>query len=521
MKEVVSKELIIDVTTSEISIALLENKRLVELNKEKSNIQFSVGDIYLGRVKKIMPGLNAAFVDVGYEKDAFLHYLDLGPQFSTLSRYLSTAITKKGKLTALSKIKREKDINKEGKISDVLKTGQSVLVQIAKEPISTKGPRLSSEISIAGRNLVLIPFSDKVSVSQKIKSNEERNRLKTLLQSIKPKNYGVIVRTVAEGRKVAQLDNELRALVQRWETAFNSLNQTKPPRLIISELDRTSAILRDMLSPDFNSIIVNDESIFNEIKDYISTIAPDKEKIVKHFSKDMPIFEKFGINKQIKSLFGKTVTFKDGAYLIIEHTEALHVIDVNSGNRSKSGTDQETNAVEVNMAAADEIARQLRLRDMGGIIVIDFIDMTDNENKNKIFEKMRKAMEVDRTKHNILPLTKFGLMQITRQRVRPEMNIETTEKCPACQGSGKVSPTILIVDELENNINYYTHNGNYRKLFLKVHPFIASYLSKGGLMSIRRKWSRQYHCRINVLADTSSQLLEYHFFNKDDEEILE
>jgi len=517
----VSKELIIDVTTTEISIALLENKRLVELNKEKSNIQFSVGDIYLGRVKKIMPGLNAAFVDVGYEKDAFLHYLDLGPQVSSLSKYLNGALNKKGKHTPMHKFKRERDINKDGKINQVLKAGQPVLVQIAKEPISTKGPRLSSEISIAGRNIVLIPFSDKVSVSQKIKSNEERHRLKTLIQSIKPKNYGVIVRTVAEGRKVAQLDSELRSLVQRWEQAFYNMHQTRPPKLVISELNRTSAILRDMLSPDFNSIIVNDENIHNEIKEFIVTIAPDKAKIAKFFNKDIPIFEKHGINKQIKSLFGKTVTFKDGAYLIIEHTEALHVIDVNSGNRSKSSTDQETNAVEVNMAAAEEIARQLRLRDMGGIIVIDFIDMIENDNKHKVFEKMRKAMEADRTKHNILPLSKFGLMQITRQRVRPEMNIETNEKCPTCQGSGKTAPAILIVDEIENNISYFTHNGNYSKLILRVHPFVAAYLTKSALNSIRRKWGRKFHSKIKVVPEASYHLSEYHFFNKEDEEILE
>jgi ribonuclease G len=517
----VSKDLIIDVTTSEITIALLENKRLVELNKEKSNIQFSVGDIYLGRVKKTMPGLNAAFVDVGYEKDAFLHYLDLGPQFSTLSKYLNTAISKKGKLIPLNNFKKLPDINKEGKINSVLKAGQTVLVQIAKEPISTKGPRLSSEISIAGRNIVLIPCSDKVSVSQKIKSAEERKRLKTLMLSIRPKNYGIIVRTVAEGRKVAELDAELGSLVLKWEQAFNNISQIKPPKLVISELDRTSAILRDMLSPDFSSIVVNNESIYNEIKNSISSFAPGKEKIAKYFDKDTPLFEKFGINKQIKSLFGKTVTFKDGAYLIIEHTEALHVIDVNSGNRSKSGMDQETNAVEVNLAAADEIARQLRLRDMGGIIVIDFIDMIDNAHKQLIFEKMRKAMEDDRTKHNILPLSKFGLMQITRQRVRPEMNIETTEKCPTCKGSGKTQPSVLIIDELENNISFYTHNGNYHTLIVKVHPFIASYLTQGTFSSIRRKLSRKYHCRLKVVPEPSYHFLEYHFFNKDEEEILQ
>jgi ribonuclease G len=276
---IVSNELIIDVSPNEVVIALQENKQLVELNKEKSNVQFAVGDIYLGKVKKIMPGLNAAFVDVGYEKDAFLHYLDLGPQFQTLSKFLKQVIPKKGKAPLLQKFKNEPDINKNGKITEVLASGQTILVQIAKEPISTKGPRLSSEISIAGRHLVLMPFSDKISVSQKIESSEERNRLKKLLISIKPKNYGVIVRTVAEGKKVAVLDAELRSLVRKWENAFDQLKDGNPPKLVMGEISRTSAILRDMLNGSFSSISVNDENVMHEIKDYISTIAPRKKKL--------------------------------------------------------------------------------------------------------------------------------------------------------------------------------------------------------------------------------------------------
>lgn len=514
-----SNELVINVTASEIVIALLENKQLVELNKEKSNLQFTVGDIYLGKVKKIMPGLNAAFVDVGYEKDAFLHYLDLGPQFQSLNKFLKSALGKKGKPVSLAKFKNEPDIDKNGKISDVLSSGQVVMVQIAKEPISTKGPRLGSEISIPGRNLVLIPFSDKVSVSQKITSQEERNRLKKLVQSIKPKNYGVIVRTVAEGKKVATLDEELQSLVKKWEGAFEDLKSTGIPRLIISELNRTSAILRDMLNGSFNSITVNNENIYNEIKDYISTIAPEKEKIVKLHSGSTPIFEKFGIDKQIKTLFGKTVSFKSGAYLIVEHTEALHVIDVNSGNRSKTGNDQETNAVDVNTAAAAEIARQLRLRDMGGIIVVDFIDMHEQEHKQTVFEKMKEAMASDRAKHNILPLSKFGLMQITRQRVRPELNVETLEKCPTCKGSGEISPSIVFEDELFNNISFLVSNQALRQLTIKVHPIMASYL-KGGLLSIRLKWSWKLKCWINIVGVRSYSYLEHHFFYNDGEEIL-
>jgi ribonuclease G len=515
----VSKELVINVTSSEIAIALLEDKQLIELKKEKSNLQFAVGDVYLGKVKKIMPGLNAAFVNVGFERDAFLHYLDLGPQFLSLKKYLATALNRKGKVPAIHKFKPESDIDKEGKIADVLKAGQPILVQIAKEPISTKGPRLGSEISIPGRNLVLIPFSDKVSVSQKIESNEEKNRLKTLMQSIKPRNYGIIVRTVAEGKKVAVLDLELRNLVKKWESAFEQLGGITPPKLIISELNRTSAILRDILNVAFNNIYVNDTSIYREIKEYISTIAPEKEKIVKLFKRKLPIFEHFDVNKQIKSLFGKTVSFKNGAYLIIEHTEALHVIDVNSGNRSKIGNDQESNALEVNLAAATEIARQLRLRDMGGIIVVDFIDMQSPENKQLVYEKLNEVMATDRAKHNILPLSKFGLMQITRQRVRPEMSIETIEKCPTCKGTGEISPTILFADELENHIWNIIREHNPSKIVIQTHPIIAAYLKKGPI-SIRLKWFWKYRRPIKIVELSSLNFLEYHILDKFGDEII-
>jgi ribonuclease G len=515
----VNKELIIDVTSLDINIALLEDKKLVELNKEKSNIQFSVGDIYLGRIKKIMPGLNAAFVNVGYEKDAFLHYHDLGPQFKSLRNYLNLHLKKKGRPLTMQKFKREYDIDKNGKISKVLSAGQIVMVQVSKEPISTKGPRLTSEISIAGRNLVIIPFNDKVSVSQKISSLEERNRLKTLVQSIKPENYGVIIRTVAEGKKVKDLDNELRNLVRKWESSFYNIKELKPPHLIIGELNRTSAILRDMLNFSFNNIYVNDETIYREIIDYISTIAPEKEKIVKLYKSNTPIFEHFGIEKQLKSSFGKTVSFKNGAYLIIEHTEALHVIDVNSGNRAKSADDQETNALEVNLAAADEIARQLRLRDMGGIIVVDFIDMHSAKHKQMVNERIKEAMSADTTKHTILPLSKFGLMQITRQRVRPEMHISTSEICPACGGTGEISPSILFVDNIENQISSVLQNRKYNNLTVRVHPYIAAYLNKG-LWSVSRKWRFKYKCRIKIIPVSSYDFLEYHIFDNFDEEIL-
>jgi len=396
----VNSELVVDVQPSEISIALLEDKRLVELNQEGREEQFAVGNIYMGRVKKIMPGLNAAFVDVGYEKDAFLHYLDLGSNFNTLNQFTTQILSDRKKVPAIQKIKLQPEIEKNGSINDILKTGQEILVQVAKEPISTKGPRLTAEISIAGRFLVLIPFADKVSVSQKIKTEEERQRLKQLIQSIKPKGFGVIVRTVAEEKKVAELDNELKILVKRWEEAVAKVQQSKGVSLILEELGRTVGIIRDLFNTNFKHIHINDPAVYTEVRDYVELIAPERKDIVKLYKEEAPIYDSFGISKQIKSAFGKTVSFKSGAYLIIEHTEALHVIDVNSGNRSKAGNGQEANALDVNLAAADEISRQLRLRDMGGFIVLDFITMHETENRQKLFERTRDIIQNDRPAQN-------------------------------------------------------------------------------------------------------------------------
>jgi ribonuclease G len=515
----VSSELFINVSPSEIVIALIEDKRLVELTRERSGTKFAVGDIFLGKVKKIMPGLNATFVDVGHEKDAFLHYLDMGPQFATLNKFVQNALSRKGKILPVGKINPEPDIDKNGKIAQQLRSGQNIMVQIAKEPISTKGPRLTSELSIAGRFMVLVPFGDKVSVSQKLQTVEERNRLKKLIQSIKPHNYGVIVRTASQGKMVAELDQELKRLVTKWESILPKMKKVIPPGLVLGELSRTSALLRDIYTPDFSSIYIDDYAVYEEVLEYISNIAPEKKKTVKYYDKSEPLFDSFGIDKQIKALFGKTVTFKSGAYIIIEHTEAFHVIDVNSGNRAKIANDQETNALEVNLAACDEIARQLRLRDMGGIIVIDFIDMQDADNRLKVHQKMKEVMAADRTKHHILPLSKFCLMQITRQRVRPEQNIDTSEVCPVCKGTGKVTATVLIVDEIASKVDYIFSDLNHKKILINVHPFVAAYLNKG-FFSIVRKWRWKFKKRIEIIANEKTPLLEARFFDAANEEII-
>ena len=400
-------ELIVDVQPGDVTIALLEDSRLVSLQKEARNVAYAVGDIYLAKVKKLMPGLNAAFVNVGYEKDAFLHYLDLGPNFAMYSSVVEQVLDDKKKMPHIDKMTRLPEIDKHGSVTDVLAPGRQLLVQIVKEPISSKGPRLTTEISFTGRNMVLMPFGEKVSVSQKIGSTAEKTRLRKLVESIKPENFGVIVRTSAEGKKVQELMHEMRQLVKRWEDTLAKARRSTAPSLVFEEEGRTVGVIRDLFNPSFENIYVNDADTFDQLHDYVSMILPEKADIVKLYADEAPIFDHFGVTRQIKTSFGKTVSFRSGAYIIIEHTEALHVIDVNSGNRSRSSADQESNALEVNLRAAEEIARQLRLRDMGGIIVIDFIDMNKAEHRQKLYEYMRELMDTDRARHNILPLSKF------------------------------------------------------------------------------------------------------------------
>ncbi|MFA5324824.1 MAG: Rne/Rng family ribonuclease [Bacteroidales bacterium] len=498
------KDLIIDVKQSEVSIALLENHRLIELNKEvNEGKNFSVGDVYLGKIKKIIPALNAAFVDVGDEKDAFVHYLDLGMNFKAFDYFTRQINTNKDFSTFFSSVKIDDILEKEGKIDKFLTSGQPIIVQIVKEPISTKGSRLTAEISIAGRNMVLLPFADKVSISQKITSKDEKKRLERLVYSILPKNYGVIIRTAAEGKRAAVLDAELKSLIRKWEESWPKLAESKSTKLLFTENSRTTTILRDLLNDSFSNIYVNDESVYNEICEYISMISPDQEKIVKYFKGTEPIFDHFEVSRQIKGSFGRVVSIKQGAYLVIEHTEALHVIDVNSGIRAKQ-KDQEDSSFEVNVNAADEIARQLRLRDMGGIIIVDFIDMENNEHKVKLYKHMLDLMANDRAKHNILPLTRFGLMQITRQRVRPVTEINTTENCPTCNGTGKIGPSIIYDEALERQLAYYVKEKKIKSLLLKVSPIFASYLTRG-LFSIKYKWAKKYGCsiKINEVSDFS------------------
>ena len=508
-----TSEVIIDVQPKDISIALLEDKQLVEYQKEQRTVSYSVGNIYVAKVKKLMPGLNACFVDVGSERVAFLHYLDLGSQFNSYEKYLKQVVSARKKLYPIQKATLQPKLEKEGSIANKLKVGQELLVQIVKEPINTKGPRLTCELSFAGRYLVLIPFEDSVSVSTKIKRGEERTRLKQLIQSIKPKNFGVIVRTVAEGKRAAELDAEMKILLKRWEDAITKVQKTtERPQLCFEEESRAVALLRDLFNPTYDGIHVNDSGIYEEIKSYLGLIAPEKKEIVKLYNGTVPIFDNYDVTKQLKSGFGKTVNYKHGAYLIIESTEAMHVVDVNSGTRIKKENSQETNALETNLGAADELARQLRLRDMGGIIIVDFIDMKLPEDRQLLYERMCKNMQKDRAKHNILPLSKFGLMQITRQRVRPAMSVNVEETCPTCFGKGTIKSSILFTDTLESKIDTLVNKIGIRKFYLHVHPYVDAYINKG-LFSLKRQWQLKYGMGVRVVPSQKLAFLQYEFYD--------
>lgn len=511
------KELIINAGEAGVELALIEGGKLVELHHQKTNNTFTVGDILIGKIRKMMPGLNAAFVDIGHRKDAFLHYTDLGPKLRSLIKWTNGVINGSVNTHRLDNFKFEEEIVKTGKVDQVLNKRWPILVQILKEPISTKGPRLSCELTLPGRYMVLSPFSDAVSVSKKIDSAEERKRLHTLAESIRPKNFGIIIRTAADGKKVQELHEEVMQLMGKWEEIFKQLKTVPPPAKLLSELDKPASVLRDLLSDGFSRIVVNDKDLYDDIRQYLQSISPEQVGIVQYHNSNKPIFDVYSVTRQIKASFGKTATMSSGAYVVIEKTEAMHVIDVNSGHKITSA-DVEQTILGVNLEAAEEIARQIRLRDIGGLIVIDFIDMKNPEHKKQLAKAMEDFMRKDRAQHTILPLSKFGLMQITRERARPEVVVNTSEMCPTCGGTGKVNATILLTDDVERDLEFIMQSRPQAPLYLRVHPYLEAYLKKG-CPSRRMRWFFKYNKWIRIIPHSDYQLTEYRFMEGNEDEI--
>ncbi|MBS7302148.1 MAG: Rne/Rng family ribonuclease [Bacteroidales bacterium] len=507
------KDLVVSVGRTEVKLALMENHKLIEYSRESSQgHSYSVGDVFIGKVKKLLPALNAAFVDIGDSKEAFIHYLDLGLYFNAFDTFIKQSNPNVNMQDLYSRIQIGPALSKEGRIESALSPGQMIICQIVKEPISTKGSRLTAEISLAGRNIVLLPFAQKVSVSQKIESKEERKRLETLVRSILPKNYGAIIRTASEGKNAAVLVAEVKSLIEKWEGSWARIAKNKSIGLLFTEYSKTTTMLRDLLNDSFTNVYVDDPTVYEETRKYVSLISPEQEKIVKLYEGKEAIFDHFEVTRQIKGSFGKVVPMKQGAYLVIETTEALNVIDVNSGIRAKTN-DQEQNCFEVNKIAAEEIARQLRLRDMGGIVIVDFIDMDSQEHRNELYKYMTGLMEKDRAKHNVLPLTKFGLMQITRQRIRPVTEIETMEQCPLCHGTGKITSSVVIDEQIERKLSHLVIEKGINDMILRVGPLLGAYLTRGMFNSFLTKWKRKYKCKLKLEESSDFTVLQYEFYN--------
>tara|TARA_B100000963_G_scaffold361355_1_gene396325 strand:+ start:1335 stop:2891 length:1557 start_codon:yes stop_codon:yes gene_type:complete len=516
----VNTELVIRSAKESIDIVVLKEGRLIELHQLPLDQNIcSVFDIYLAKVKKVASSLNAAFVDIGQEKDAFLHYHDLGPFFNSANSFIHDSINKKGTRWNNLKPNFKESLPKDGLIEDILKKDDTILVQVSKEPISTKGPRIVSEISLAGRFLVLVPFSNRISVSQKIKDEKEKKRLARLMKSLVPEGFGVVVRTVAKNKKVVDLDTDLRNLIRRWIDIHRKLKGAKPPSRISVERSKVLSLLRDVLNESFTKIIVDKKSVYDDVKMYLQKFVPEKEDILALHKLRKPLFDIYNVDKQIKTAFGKTVSMKKGTYLVIEHTEAMHVIDVNSGNRTNKHETQEENALEVNLQAAAEVARQLRLRDMGGIIVVDFIDMHIAENRKMLTDTLREHMREDRAKHKILAPSRFGLIEITRQRVRPQITIKTRESCPSCNGSGEIEAPIVFVEQLKDKLDMLAQKKAVKEITLVAHPFVIAYLKKG-FPSFQFKWSLKNRIFLYLRENHSFSFLEYSFINSKGQRII-
>ena len=504
------RDLIIHKNAKGVQIALLEDRRLVELHVDDNTETFSTGNIYLGKVKKLNPGLRAGFVNVGHPKEAFLHYTDLNPNIRSILKFTRSSVSGRQN-PDLKNFKREKLIDKDGKIDDVLKRGDTILTQVLKEPISTKGPRLSCEIALPGRFVVLSPFGNSVGISKKISDRDERKRLQRVLESVRPKNFGVVARTNAIGKNTADIHSDISNLIDKWRGITEAMKNAQAPKLLMAEIDKSLTIVRDMMNDSFSSICTDDIGLYRELIEFIEKFAPEKKSIIKHYKSKKPLFEAYNVNRQIKSAFGKTVTMRSGAYLVIEHTEAMHVVDVNSGPKINRTQNQDDNAFRVNKEAASEIARQLRLRNIGGIIVIDFIDMRAAKYRSELWRHMQSEMKDDKAKHSILPISKFGLMEITRQRSSSELNIDTTERLP--KDNGRIESCLLLIDEIKRHLDKTLSNGKHGK-FIYVHPFVEAYL-KRGLKSHQNMWSLQHKTMFNIIGDSSYSLTDWAIHDKE------
>ncbi len=502
-------QIIIHSSGNQNRIALIEKGELAQIFIESEENQRTVGNIYVAKVHKVMSGIRAAFIDMGTPKDAFLHFSDAGDHLDEYIRMLNgknsipaqynNTIANKNDLT---------NTQKQQLAGKILKNGQKILVQIVKEPIGSKGPRVSTDITIAGRFLVLIPMGDYIAVSKRISNYKERRRLKGILTKMLPDGFGVIVRTVAQKQDAQAIEDDLRTVLRKWESLVDRVDTAKPPSLLYKDLDMTESIIRDLFAKNFDRVLIDDPKMYRQIKGYVGHIAPHMVPHVELYKRKEHIFDFMKISEDVNSIFSPRVSLKMGGYLIFEQTEAMYVVDVNSGPYAAKEK-QEDNSLKTNLEAAREIAKQLRLRDIGGIIVVDFIDLKDEKNRKKIYDELKKEFRKDPAKTNVIGMSDFGLIQITRQRIRPSVVNSVSKVCPMCGGSGTVVSQNTILTDIESWISKFKHNTSYRALDLYVNPYLKSYLTKG-LISRRWKWITRYGIKISIIADENTSLNEFH-----------
>lgn len=490
-------QIIIHSSGNQTRIALIEDNELAQLFIESEENQRTVGNIYVARVHKVMSGIRAAFIDMGTPKDAFLHFSDAGDH---LDEYVSKLNGPKAIPNyAKNDIKNKENLSNVQKqilAGKVLKPGQKLLVQIVKEPIGSKGPRVSTDITIAGRFLVLIPMGDYIAVSKKINNYKERRRLKGVLNNMVPDGFGVIVRTVAQGQNEKALEEDLRNVLKKWEGIVEKLDDAKPPSLLYRDLNMTESLIRDLFAKNYDRVLIDDPKMHKQIKSYVGQIAPQMVPNVKLYKGKEHIFDFMKIAHDVNSIFSPRVRMKSGGYLIFEQTEAMYVVDVNSGPYAAKER-QEDNSLKTNLEAAREVAKQLRLRDIGGIIVVDFIDLRDDRNRKKIYDELKKEFKKDPAKTNVIGMSDFGLVQITRQRIRPSVVNSVSKVCPMCGGSGNVVSQDTILTDIDSWISKFKHGTEYRSVDLYVNPFLESLLTKG-LLSTRWKWMLKYLSLIHI-----------------------
>jgi len=501
-------QIIIHSSGNQTRVALLENRELAQLFIESEENQRTVGDIYLARVHKVMSGIRAAFIDVGMEKDAFLHFSDAGDHLGDYIKMMngSKSISKEANKD-LQKFDKLSNYDKQTLAGKLLQNNQRVLVQIVKEPIGSKGPRVSTDITIAGRFLVLIPMGNYIAISKKINSGRERRRLKKIAGDMLPDGFGVIIRTVAQGQDKESLEDDMRTVLKKWERILNKLENAKPPTLLYKDLDITESLIRDLFAKQYDRVLIDDYQLYKSIKSYVSQIAPKMLPSVELYKGKDHIFDHVNIAHDVNSIFSPRVRMPSGGYLIFEQTEAMYVVDVNSGPYAAKEK-QEDNSLKTNLEAAREIAKQLRLRDIGGIIVVDFIDLRDDKNRKKIYDELKKEFKKDRAKTNVIGMSDFGLIQITRQRIRPSVVNSVSKVCPTCGGSGSVVSQDTIVTDIESWISKFKYSTEYRAVDIYINPYLRSYLTRG-LFSLRFKWMMKYKLRISFVPDETISMNEF------------